>query len=119
MVEACGIADVRRVVMVSAMGTDDPPQDESGFSTYLRAKADADAAVRAGDLDWTIIRPGRLTDAAGAGTVAIDRHVTPGEVPREDVAAVLAAVLTRPETAEVVAEVVGGATPIEDAVAAL
>lgn len=116
---AAQIADVPRYVMVSAMGTDDPPQGGDVFSVYLRAKARADRAVMDSDRDWTVVRPGRLTDDEARGTVTLDRHVTRGEIPRDDVAAVLAAVLERPRTAGHVVEVVGGDTPIDGALATL
>ena len=112
-------ARVDRYVMVSAMGTDDPPQDDEVFSVYLRAKARADRAVMDSDRDWTIVRPGRLTNEAPSGTVDLARHVPRAEIPRDDVAAVLAAVLDRPATAGHVFEVVGGATPIRAALDAL
>ena len=68
------------------------------WKAYVEAKRDADAALRATDLDWTIIRPGRLTDEEPAGLVALGEHVPRASVPRADVAAVLAAVLDRPQT---------------------
>ena len=113
---ACEAARVGRYVMVGAMGTDDPPDDDSVFSAYLRAKAQADAAVMASALDWTVVRPGRLTDDPPTGRVAAARHVPRGDVPRADVAAVLDAVLHTPATAGVVFEVVAGETPVQDAV---
>lgn len=115
---ATQIADVPRYVMVSAMGTDDPPQDDEVFSVYLRAKARADQAVMDSDRDWTIVRPGRLTDDAATGHVTLARHVERGAIPRDDVAAVIVAVLEEPATIGHVVEVVGGDTVITDAVAA-
>lgn len=119
LVEAAGIAGVPRYVMVSAMGTDEPPQDDDVFSVYLRAKARADRELMDSGLDWTVVRPGRLTDGPGTGTVAVARHVERGEVPRRDVAAVLAAVLDEPRTIGHVFELVGGDTPIDEALQAL
>ena len=116
---AMQVADVPRYVMVSAMGTDDPPRDDAVFSVYLRAKARADEAVMDSDRDWTIVRPGRLTDDDPRGTVQLARHVDRAEIPRADVAAVLAAVLAEPATIGHVLEVVGGDTPIDDAIAAV
>lgn len=109
---AAGVSDY---VMVSAMGTDDPPGDDDVFSVYLRAKARADAAVMDSDLAWTIVRPGGLTDDEPTGRVSLARHVERGEIPRADVAAVLAAVLERPDTRGHVMEVVGGDTDIDTA----
>lgn len=109
-------AGVARYVMVSAMGTDDPPPDDDVFSVYLRAKMAADAQVRASSLRWTVVRPGRLTDDPATDGVTVARHVDPGEVPRDDVAAVLAACLRNPSTMGAVLEVVGGDTPVVEAV---
>ena len=80
-------------VIVSSVGAENPPGDDDVFSVYLRAKAAADAAVQASDRDWTIVRPGGLTDEPGTGRVRIDTEPFRGRVPRDDVADVLAAVL--------------------------
>lgn len=119
LIDAAERGGVPRYVMVSAMGTDDPPTDDEVFSVYLRAKARADAALMASDLAWTIVRPGRLTDEEPTGRVHVARHVDRGAIPRADVADVLAAVLAWPDTAGHVFEVVGGDTPVEVAIEAL
>lgn len=116
LLEAAGRAGVGRYLMVSAMGTDDPPADDDVFSVYLRAKARADERLMASDLDWTIVRPGRLTDDPGTGRVRLARHVPRGAVPREDVASVLRRCLRQPGTAGAVYEVVGGDVPVDEAV---
>lgn len=119
--DAAEAAGVRRFLQVSAMGLDranDPSMDEV-FAAYLRAKdaADQDVMARTG-LDWTILRPGRLTNDPAAGTVTLAEHVSPGAVTRDDVAAVLLALLDRPDTAGRVYELIGGDTPIESALGA-
>lgn len=118
-IDAAVQAGVRRFLMVSAMGTDDPPQDDSVFSVYLRAKAGADNHLMDSPLDWTIVRPGRLTDEAPTGRVHIDRHVPRGNVSRADVAAVLLECLRNDGTVGAVFELVGGDTPIPEAVASV
>ena len=112
-------AGVARYVMISAMGTDDPPADDEVFSVYLRAKARADRELMASDRDWTVIRPGRLTDEPGTARVRLARHVERGPVPREDVAAVVRACLGDRRTVGHVLEVVAGDTPIHMALDAL
>jgi uncharacterized protein YbjT (DUF2867 family) len=82
-------AGPRRYVMVSSMGAEDPPEGDDVFSVYLRAKAKADEELRASGLDFTIVRPGRLTDDRGTGRVRIAERLDRREVPRDDVAAVL------------------------------
>lgn len=121
LADAAEAAGVRRYLQVSAMGldrADDPGMDEV-FAVYLRAKdaADRDVMGRAG-LDWTILRPGRLTDDPATGRVALGDHVKPGAVTRADVAAVLVALLDRPRTAGRVFELVGGDTPVDAALGA-
>jgi uncharacterized protein YbjT (DUF2867 family) len=119
--DAAETAGVRRFLQVSAMGldrADDPSMDEV-FAVYLRAKDAADRDVMARDgLDWTVLRPGRLTNDPAVGTVTLAESVPPGAVTRDDVAAVLVALLDRPDTAGCVYELVGGDTPIEDALSA-
>src|SRR5690606_39177639 len=119
LADAAELAGVRRYVMVSAMGTDraDPTSDEV-FQIYLRAKAAADADLQRRDLDWTIVRPGALTDDPGTGRVRLGASTGYGEVPRADVAHVLHAVLETPSSAGRVVELIGGETPVTEAVAA-
>lgn len=119
LVLAAERAGVDRYVMVSAMGTDDPPDGDDVFGVYLRAKARADRRLADSDLDWTIVRPGRLTDDPPTGRVRLGRDVPRGEVPRADVAAVLAACLADDGTAGRVIEVVSGDQPIPEALTAL
>jgi uncharacterized protein YbjT (DUF2867 family) len=108
--------DTRRYVMVSAIGADHAPEDDEVFSVYLRAKRDADAFVRSAGLEHTIVRPGGLTDDPGTGQVTLAAHVERGSISRDDVAAVLAAVLHDPTTAGHTFELVGGHTRVEEAV---
>ena len=115
LIEAAQRAGVDRYVMVSAMGTDDPPGGDDVFEVYLRAKARADEELMASGLDWTVVRPGRLTDDVETGTVTLARHLDRGEVSRRDVAAVLRAVLDDPRTVGHVFEIVAGTVPIGDA----
>lgn len=124
LADAAEIAGVRRYLMVSAIGVDEAAQrefgpDEDQWGAYVRAKKAADDDLRARDLDWTVLRPGRLTDASGTGEVALGAEVERGDVPREDVAAVLVALLDEPRTAGLTVNLVGGSTPVAEAVAAV
>jgi uncharacterized protein YbjT (DUF2867 family) len=116
LADAAGRAGVRRHLQVSAMGVDDAPAGDDVFAVYLRAKAAAERDLRARDLDWTILRPGGLTDEPATGTVRLAPHVDSGRVPRDDVAAVLVALLDEPRTAGRTLEMVGGDTPVAAAV---
>ncbi|MCW2844766.1 MAG: NAD-dependent epimerase/dehydratase [Nocardioides sp.] len=113
-------AGIGRFVQVSAIGVDDPlPEDtEPVWRAYVEAKRDADAALRDSGLDWTILRPGRLTDDPATGLVALGPDVARGEVTRADVAAVVAAVLDADRAVGAQWNLVGGETPVADAVKA-
>ncbi|WP_436771452.1 NAD(P)H-binding protein [Yinghuangia sp. YIM S09857] len=119
LADAAEKAGVRRFIVVSAMGADDepPPGTDAVFATYLRAKGAADADIRTRkSLDWTILRPGLLTDGPGTGQVALAPKTGRGEVTRDDVAAVIGALLRHPDTAGLTLELIGGDSPVEDAV---
>lgn len=115
---AAHTAGVPRVVVISAIGSDDfDPDSDDEFQIYLRAKSEADAAVRALDLDWTIVRPGGLTDEPGTGLVEAAAVVERGSIPRADVAAVIAGLLGSGQAIRSQFEVVSGSVPIDSALA--
>jgi uncharacterized protein YbjT (DUF2867 family) len=119
LVEACRRAGVRRYVIVSSIGAHDPAGSEA-MRPYLEAKAEADAAVMASGLEWTVVRPGSLTDEPGTGLVRVETELGHrGPVPRDDVAATLVAVLQTPSTVGSVFELFAGDTPIAEALARL
>jgi nucleoside-diphosphate-sugar epimerase len=115
LIEAAQAAGVRRYVIVSSIGADDPGGGSEAMRPYLEAKAQADAAVVASGLDWTIVRPGHLTDEPGTARVTVGERVGYADVPRDDVAAVIVAVLDEPRTIGRTFVVVEGETPIPDA----
>lgn len=94
------------------------PGDDTG-SVYRRAKGRADTELVASGLDYTVVRPVRLTDEPGAGRVEIGGSVRRGEVSRDDVAAVLAATLHEPGTVGKTFELAFGDTPIDEALMSL
>lgn len=107
-----------RFVIVSSVGAEDPPSGDDVFEVYLRAKAEADAAVMDSDREWVVIRPGPLTNDAGTGRARIDTTPFRGEVSRDDVAEVLALALHEPRAAGHILYVGGGSEPIEQALEA-
>jgi nucleoside-diphosphate-sugar epimerase len=124
-------AGVRRYLQISSVGTSeiDPSEPAAGdddvFRAYLQAKRAAEDDLRARDgLDWTILRPGGLTDEHGTGRVTLlpavagGRAVTGGRIPRDDVAAVVIALLPAEASHGAVLELVGGTQPIDEAVPA-
>jgi uncharacterized protein YbjT (DUF2867 family) len=110
---------VRRFVQVSSMGAGQPPAPGRGevWAAYITAKTAAEADLRARDLDWTILRPGGLTDAPATGRIRLAPPPVPaGTVPRADVAAVIAALLDNPGTRHQTLELTSGDTPVAAAV---
>lgn len=113
-------AGVRRYLLVSSVGAgSEPPEGtDPTFVAYLRAKTAAEEDLRGRDLDWTILRPGGLTDDAGTGHVRLGPEIPRGQVPRDDVAAVLVALLDEPRTAGLTLELSEGQVPVVAAIAA-
>lgn len=120
LIEAAQLAGIARYVMVSAINADafDPDSDDV-FQIYLRAKSEADRALRESGLDWTIVRPGGLTDGDATGRIRIGPKVPRGSIPRMDVATVLRECLREPGSVGAQFELVSGDTPIPDAIAGL
>jgi nucleoside-diphosphate-sugar epimerase len=125
LADAADAASVRPFLLMSSMGVEAiaagrvPEDADAEHVEYLRAKWAAEEGVRARPaVDMTVVRPARLTDVPGTGRVTLGRQLPPGTVPRDDVAAVLLALLDAPHPGAVV-EVVGGSTPIGEAIAAL
>jgi uncharacterized protein YbjT (DUF2867 family) len=119
MASAAGQAGVRRFVQVSSMGAGRPPQPgrDEVWAAYITAKTAAEEDLRSRDLDWTILRPGHLTDDPPAGRVRLAAPPVPaGAVSRADVAAVIAALLDEPGTRHQTLELTGGDTPVTEAV---
>ncbi|MEU9035876.1 SDR family oxidoreductase [Streptomyces sp. NPDC048352] len=115
--DAAERARVRRFLMVSTMGADSRHEGDEVFDVYLRAKGDADAHLQTRlGLEWTVLRPGRLTDDAGTGLVRLEARTGGGMVPRDDVAAVLAELVETPATAGLTLELVSGSAPVSVAV---
>ena len=121
LVDAAEAEGVGRFVMVSAMGAADPESGPEKMQPYLRAKAAADERLAASSLDWTIVRPGSLTDEAPTGLVdvGVPSLGRRGEITRDDVAAVLAACLELDATVGKTFEVLGGETEIRKALSEL
>ena len=117
-IDGCGRAGISRFVQISAISVDDPlPEDTAPvWKAYAEAKRDSDTALRDSDLDWTIIRPGRLTDEPATGLVELGETVARSDVPRADVAEVVAAVLDDPRSSHRQWNLVSGDTAVDEAV---
>jgi uncharacterized protein YbjT (DUF2867 family) len=117
MADAAERAGVRRFVQISSMGAGAPPRpgtDET-FAAYLGAKAEAEEDLRRRDLDWTVLRPGGLTNAPGTGRVRLASSVPRGQISRDDVAAVIVGLLRDARGLGQTLELVAGDTPIDQA----
>ncbi|HEY0816558.1 MAG TPA: NAD(P)H-binding protein [Pseudonocardia sp.] len=120
LADAAVEAGVSRYLLVSSTGVDAPPAPgtDEVWAAYLRAKKAAEEAISATTLEWTILRPGRLTDGAGSGRVLLaPPPVPPGDVTRADTAAVLAALLDTPASVGKILELRNGDVEIAAAVA--
>lgn len=120
-IEAAKRAGISRFVQVSAVGVDEPLPDDTDpvWRAYVEAKRDADAALRASGLDWTIVRPGRLTDGPATDSIRIGERLPSGEIARADVAALIVAVLEDDSTIGAQFEVTSGDLTISDAIGTL
>jgi len=119
MAGAAEQAGVRRFVQISSMGAGQPPRagSDETWAAYIAAKTAAEDDLQARDLDWMIVRPGGLTDAPATGRVRLAAPPVPrGTIPRADVAAVIAALLSDPHARHQKLELVSGDTPVADAV---
>ena len=119
LLDAATTAGVQRFQIISSVGAENPPDGDDAFGVYLRAKADADEAVQASDRDWTIVRPGRLTEDQGTGRVRIESSPFRGQIPRDDVASVLARLLRDSRSSRRLLYVNGGEQPVEGALEAV
>lgn len=112
-IEAARSAGIGRFIQISSMYADRPDDGPEFLRTVLRAKHDSDAALQASGLDWTIVRPGGLVDTGLTGQVTVSRRLeAPGQISREDVAAVVGSCLTMPRTVGFAFDVIGGQTPL-------
>jgi len=120
LADAAQTARVPRLVVISAINTDDFDEaSDDIFQLYLRAKSEADASVRGRDLDWTIVRPGSLTNEPGTGRVLAGSGLGRGSIPRADVAATIAGLLDSGAASRTQFDLISGDDPIDEALARL
>ncbi len=108
----------KRFVMLSSMGTDAPEQGPEGLQLYLRAKAIADEYLKQSNLQYTIVRPGTLSNDQATGKIDINNDIEDKSqtIPRADVAAVLVECLNEEATIGKTFEMLAGETEIEQAI---
>ncbi|ELY73791.1 NAD-dependent epimerase/dehydratase [Natrinema pellirubrum DSM 15624] len=121
LIDAAGEAGIDRFVMLSSMGADDPDAGPEPLRDYLIAKAEADEYLRHSGLEYTIVRPGELTDESGTGEIRAAEGLELGEddIPREDVAATLVAAIDCEPVVGETFEILSGENPIPDALEAV
>jgi len=118
--EAARDLGVTRFVIVSSIGTHDVAGAAEPMRPYLQAKRDADDVLKQSGLEWTIVKPGHLTDAPGTGRVQVSRRFGGrADVPRDEVALVLLECLQAPNTIGVEFELFEGDVPAREAVRSL
>ncbi len=111
---------IKRFIIVSSMGAEEPENGPEKLQHYLLAKHNADEHLKKSGLSYTIVRPGQLTNDEGTGKVAVKaRHESVGKISRQDVGRVLLAALDAETTVNQVFEVVSGDTPVAEALANL
>jgi uncharacterized protein YbjT (DUF2867 family) len=116
LVEAAEQHNARRYLMLSSMGAGDPEGGSEAMRPYLRAKARADERLQESGLDYTIIRPGSLTDEEEAGRIEAEESLgRRGEISRADVARTFAEALGAKNTYRKTFEILAGNTPIREA----
>ncbi len=120
LVDTAKAMGIKRFIIVSSMGAGSPEKGPEKLQHYLRAKHNADEHLKNSGLDYTIVRPGRLTDDDGTGKVTVSADLKEvGKIPRQDVARVLLAVLDSDNATDAVFDVVSGDTPVSEALAKL
>ncbi|PSL50997.1 nucleoside-diphosphate-sugar epimerase [Salsuginibacillus halophilus] len=108
---------VKRFVMLSAMRAEDPESGPEKIRHYLVAKKLADDHLAATGLDYTIVRPGPLTNEEGTGNARIAPllHGVDGQITREDTARVIVETLETENTIGKTFDVLNGSEDIETA----
>jgi uncharacterized protein YbjT (DUF2867 family) len=119
LADACRIQGISRYVMVSAIGSNRPETWSDDMRPYQEAKSEADKYLVESGLDYTILRPGGLTDDPGTGKVQLGERLEYGSVTRQDVAAVIAECLVADNTIGKTFDVLNDGTPVAEAVRAL
>ncbi|QDO94942.1 SDR family oxidoreductase [Formosa sediminum] len=116
MIQASEAANIKKFVMLSSMGADQPEQSET-LQDYLKAKHNADEYLKKSTLNYSIVRPGTLNNKDGQGTIELAKHLSKrGEITRDDVAQTLIQALRDNAANSSTFEILQGQTPIEEAI---
>ena len=116
LIEAAQKRGVRRYLMLSSMGAGNPEGGSEAMQPYLFAKARADERLITSDLQYTIIRPGGLTNEEGTGRIEAAQSLgRRGQISRDDVARTFADALEMRNTYGKTFEILAGDAPIREA----
>nr|WP_326493548.1 NAD(P)H-binding protein [Salinimicrobium sp. TH3] len=116
LTDAAKKSGASKFVMLSSMGADDPSVSEE-MQDYLQAKHNADEHLKSSGMDYSIVRPGSLTNNEGSGKIKLSKKFDEfGEIARADVAKTLVEVLDNKVRHNEVFEILSGDTEIEKAV---
>ncbi|RXW22281.1 hypothetical protein EST38_g3583 [Candolleomyces aberdarensis] len=119
-----------RLILVSAIDVRDPEKIPDHYNeddklhservrkaigAYMHWKYEADKnLVKRSDFDWTILRPGGLTDTPGTGNAHVGQARLGRTISRDDVALALSLLVDREDAAGLAIDLGGGETPIKE-----
>ncbi|WOI53015.1 SDR family oxidoreductase [Parvularcula sp. LCG005] len=120
LIDVAKNSGIERFVMLSSVGADRPSSGPDGLQHYLEAKQAADQHLEQSGLNYTIVRPVRLTNEGLTGQITLSTdHLNSGEISRADVASTLAASLGEPAASNRIFEIASGPTDISTAIKSL
>lgn len=115
MVDASKKNNVKKFVMLSSMGADQPEKAEQ-LQDYLKAKHNADEYLKSSGLNYSIVRPGSLTNGELTNKIQLNQKLnTQGEISRNDVAQTLVSTLNDDVANQATFEILKGETLIGEA----
>ncbi len=115
LIKATENLGIKKFVMLSAISADDPSQGSGPMEHYLRMKLEADEYLEGTELDYTIVRPGGLTNEDSTSKIKVGKKVERDSITRADVAKTMIAALEEANAYHKTFEMVQGETQIEDA----
>ncbi|WP_339755245.1 SDR family oxidoreductase [Algoriphagus aquimarinus] len=113
--------NIEKFVLLSSMGAGNPEDfKDSDMYGYLLAKHNADNHLMKSDLNYSIVRPGSLTNDKGTGEIEAAKKIGKrGKIAREDVAETLVEVLDSQLASVISFEILEGQDRIKDALSKL
>lgn len=120
LIDSAKAIGIKRFIIVSSVGAENPEKGPEKLQHYLRAKHNADEHLKKSGLNYTIVRPGQLTNQEGTGKVSVNAtQEDSSKIPRQDVARVLLEELDAGAGEDRIFYVVSGNTPVAEALGKL